>query len=342
MRAKRELKMGRRGALLAPFLAAALLAAPAAGGRCAVVVGCSGNVGRLVTNRLAGMDEYAVRGVARSREKAAARFEDVDVELFEADTRDGGSAGLRDALTGADTLVITTGTTAFPTKAWKGGNTPQEVDDLGVRNVVDAWVSANSGSGGAKLQHLVLMSSVGVTRRTEFPFVVLNAAGVLDAKASGEAHVRAVAEREGFDWTVVRPGQLFGGPYDNNVYLGTLLKLDKDQNVQKVVAEKGDRLIGDTLRSTAAEVIVQALSSAETRNTDFTVVNRRGQATTEDGIRSLFASPAFQGDDAVAQAEDTFLPAMTDENRNVLAVGAAVGLISAALAAGLSGVLGSG
>ena len=71
-------------------------------------------------------------------------------------------------------------------------------------------------------------------------------------------------------------------------------------------------------------------------------MNRRGQATTEDGIRSLFASPAFQGDDAVAQAEDTFLPAMTDENRNVLAVGAAAGLISAALAAGLSGVLGSG
>ena len=325
--------------LFTVVLASALcsLPVPAECGRVAAVVGCSGNVGRLVTYRLAGLEDFQVRGVARSKERAASCLPDLDVELFEGDTRDAKSEGLTNALTGADTLVITTGTTAFPTKAWKGGNTPQEVDDIGVRNAVDAWVSANKGSNGVKLERLVLMSSVGVTRRTQFPFVVLNAAGVLDAKASGEAHVKSVAEREGFDWTIVRPGQLFGGPYDNNVYLGTLLKLDKDENVQRVVAEQGDRLIGDTLRSTAAEVIVQSLRSEETRNTDFTVVNRRGAATKENEILEMFKSDEFRGDGNVSQAEDTLLPPMTDENKQVFAVGAALGAVAAAVGVGLGG-----
>lgn len=45
------------------------------------------------------------------------------------------------------------------------------------------------GSGG-NLKRFVLLSSVGVTRADKFPFVILNAFGVLDAKAKGEAAVR--------------------------------------------------------------------------------------------------------------------------------------------------------
>ena len=54
------------------------------------------------------------------------------------------------------------------------------------------------------------------------PFPVLNACGVLDAKAAGEAAIKADAEAAGYSYTILRPGQLFGGPYDNNYYLGTL------------------------------------------------------------------------------------------------------------------------
>lgn len=36
--------------------------------------------------------------------------------------------------------------------------------------------------------------------------------------------------------TFVRPGQLFGGPYDNNYYLGTLFQLDKDAETREVRA----------------------------------------------------------------------------------------------------------
>jgi hypothetical protein len=104
--------------------------------------------------------------------------------------------------------------------------------------------------------------------------VILNAAGVLDAKAKGEvvwgsnatrktrttplfitahgrktpppirskptehllntvfmhcqAAVRAANEDGWLDsYAIVRPGQLIGGPYDNNYYLGTIAKLDR-------------------------------------------------------------------------------------------------------------------
>ena len=44
------------------------------------------------------------------------------------------------------------------------------------------------------------------------------------------------------------------GPYDNNYYLGPLFQLDKDADTQNVELAKGDTLLGDTLRSTLAEV----------------------------------------------------------------------------------------
>ena len=64
------------------------------------------------------------------------------------------------------------------------------------------------------------------------PFPILNACGVLDAKAAAEDSLVADATAAGYSYTIVRPGQLFGGPYDNNYYLGTLFQLDKDASEQ--------------------------------------------------------------------------------------------------------------
>ena len=78
-------------------------------------------------------------------------------------------------------------------------------------------------------------------------------AAVLDAKATAEAAIQADAKAAGYSWTIVRPGQLNGGPYDNNYYLGTLFQLDKDADTREVTLGRGDELIGDTLvRSTLA------------------------------------------------------------------------------------------
>lgn len=81
----------------------------------------------------------------------------------------------------------------------RGLNTPANVDGDGVCRVVDALDSTT--------KRVVLMSSIGVTKRREMPFKILNAAGVLSAKARGEAFLKKAK----CDYTIVRPGQLFGG-----------------------------------------------------------------------------------------------------------------------------------
>ena len=237
-------------------------------------------MGKLVALRLS--ETFKVRGVVRSKARARSFLPD-SVELHECDLRDGPTASLAKALDGAAGLVVCTGTTAFPTKAWsetgrddvtfpvlqalfeakgdrfkaidllteRGYNTPATVDETCTKTLLDAWYS----SAGSNRDRLVLLSSVGVVRRDEMPYPILNACGVLTAKASAEAAIKADAEQGGYAYTFVRPGQLFGGPYDNNVYLGTLFQLDKDADERDVLLGRGDVTLNDdpqlgTLRST--------------------------------------------------------------------------------------------
>lgn len=269
-------------------------------------------------------DSFQVRAVSRDPERIRSYFSGKpSIELFRSELKgEGAGAGLRTALEGAHGLVICTGTTAFPTRAWspdgkrdvtmpvlralvearldlrkavaaldaQGFNTPRQIDALANLAVLDAWRAA----AGDRRKRCVFMSSIGVQRRQQMPFPVLNACGVLDAKAEAEAALKADAVRarprsarprtpalgtrppaplrpglrrrrpasaaptcrqaaSGYDACIVRPGQLFGGPYDNNYYLGTLFQLDKDANTRGVAMARGDTLIGDTLRSTLAE-----------------------------------------------------------------------------------------
>ena len=124
----------------------------------------------------------------------------------------------------------------------RGYNTPATVDEaMPGRSLIDAWYSA----AGSNRDRLVLLSSVGVVGRDEMPYPILNACGVLTAKASAEAAIKADAEQGGYAYTFVRPGQLFGGPYDNNVYLGTLFQLDKDADERDVLLGRGDVTLND-------------------------------------------------------------------------------------------------
>ena len=66
------------------------------------------------------------------------------------------------------------------------------------------------------------------------------------------------------------------------MYLGTLFRLDKDADEREVLLGRGDVTLDDnpqlgTLRSTLAEVIAQTLESGAAINTDFTVVNAKGE-----------------------------------------------------------------
>ena len=305
-------------ALLFVLLPSALGMTALARGDTVTVFGASGNVGKLVALRLA--DEgFAVRGVVRDRARARAFLGD-RVDLFEADLNDLPKARaerLAPALDSANALVICTGTTAFPTKAWspdgqadvtplvlqallgaklsvpdalaaldaQGLNTPRNVDQEATTAILEAWAQA----AGEQRKRLVLMSSIGVQRREQMPFPVLNACGVLDAKAAAEAAIKADAAASGYSYTVVRPGQLFGGPYDNNYYLGTLFQLDKDAETRGISVGRGDTLIGDTLRSSLAETIAQLMAEGSCLDVDFSVVNEAGDAPSVERLRAQLA-----------------------------------------------------
>jgi len=67
--------------------------------------------------------------------------------------------------------------------------------------------------------------------------------------------------------------------------LGTLFQLDKDEATQDVVFGRGDELLGDTLRSTLAEVTAQICEGDQARDMDFAVVNEKGASPTTDIVQ---------------------------------------------------------
>lgn len=259
------------------------------------VVGAGGNVGRLVTQCLCQEGRYTVRAVMRDLEKARAGWAKElpeGCEIFQADTRD--YAALATALEGANAVICTTGVPAFGFSGqWEKGNHPESVDHYGVKNAVSAWLSG--AQGGVPKRRFVLMSSIGVRRRESFPYVVLNGGGVLDAKAKGEDALVALGKERGFATTIVRPGQLFGGPYENNRYLGTLFQLDKDADTRSVKLEPGDTAVGDTLRSSLAGVLVRCLFWEQDGPMEFSVVNESGPPPSEQDIDSLLAGVGAAG-----------------------------------------------
>mmetsp|Transcript_23744 Transcript_23744/g.33310 ORF Transcript_23744/g.33310 Transcript_23744/m.33310 type:complete len:346 (-) Transcript_23744:230-1267(-) len=285
------------------------------------VVGASGNVGKLVALRLS--DSYKVNGIVRDTSSVSDFFEGRNIDLFTVDLLDDMKAGessqaLQSALENANAIVICTGTTAFPTKAWsrtgetgiagdvisalvekqfnvkdaissldeQGLNTPNNVDAKANEFIIEQWQSVSK----VPKKRAIMLSSIGVQRRDSMPFPILNACGVLDAKATGEAAIEKSAKDSGFSYTIVRPGQLFGGPYDNNYYLGTLFQLDKDADTQDVQVGRGDELLGDTLRSTLAEVTAQICEKDCARDIDFAVVNVKGSSPTLEDIETRLKS----------------------------------------------------
>eukprot|EP00741_Cyanophora_paradoxa_P004376 tig00000796_g4247.t1 len=214
------------------------------------VVGASGEVGRKVVEALLQRKEFRVRAVlgrglsceARARALFGDRVGYAEVDVFD-------PASVRRGLASSDAVVSCMGTTAFPTKKWDNGNTPERVDFEAVRNLVEGTPEG--------LQDFVLHSSIGVQRRSSFPFTILNAFGVLDCKARGEAEVIRGARERGFAYSIVRPGQL----NDKKTYPNETL-----------ILSKGDRVSGLVSREQVANVMAEALRIGAGRNSDWAVV----------------------------------------------------------------------
>ncbi len=109
-----------------------------------VVFGGTGGVGQLVTRKLLAREGKAynvgvvARDASRARELLRNNDDDDLLEITEMDLVGETKATddqLRNAIVGASGIVISVGTTAFPTQRWRGGNTPQAIDSEAVSRI---------------------------------------------------------------------------------------------------------------------------------------------------------------------------------------------------------------
>jgi uncharacterized protein YbjT (DUF2867 family) len=265
-----------------------------------LVAGATGGVGQLTIANLLSAG-YLVRVLTRSPAKAEAMFAG-KVEIATGDIRQ--AETLSAATEGITHIICATGTTALPSARWDFGvnlegnpieqiatwariyidadfrnaharNTPEAVDAIGVSNLVQA--------APKNLQRFVFVSSCGVARSDEFPYSLLNAYGVLDAKAKGETAIL----RSGLPHTIIRPGQLIDGPYTSRDF-NSLMKASTEGKLGVVMAT-GDTLTGQTSRIDVAAACVACLSVAAAENKAVEIVSKGDRPTAIDWA-GLFAS----------------------------------------------------
>lgn len=258
-----------------------------------LVAGATGGVGQLTVGKL--LEQGAsVRILTRNRSKAQTMF-DNRVQIAIGNLQD--IETLSKAMEGVTHIICCTGTTAFPSARWefidvntpwdwlqiflnpqraqeRGRNSPFKVDAEGVANLVKA---APPG-----LKHFIFVSSCGVSRKDRFPFNILNAFGVLDAKHRGEQAIK----QSGLPYTILRPARLIDGPY-TSYDLNTLMQAKTDGKLA-VVLGTGDTLSGDSSRIDVAAACVACLSHEETKGKSFEIVNQGVRPAVTDW-EALFA-----------------------------------------------------
>ncbi|WP_414527036.1 SDR family oxidoreductase [Nodularia chucula] len=244
-----------------------------------LVAGATGGVGQLVTAKLLEKG-LKVRILTRNASKARTMFNE-QVEISVGDIRD--ISTLTPAIQNINYIICCTGTTAFPSDRWefdpqpnllewgrilidreyrhsKAKNYPEKVDAEGISNLVSV--------APPQLKRYIFVSSVGVHRKNQPPFNILNAFGVLDAKEKGEQAII----NSGLPYTIIRPGRLIDGPY-TSYDLNTLLKAQTGGK-QDVVVESGDNLAGDASRIDVAAACVESIFYPSTENKAFNLVNK--------------------------------------------------------------------
>ncbi|NJM98634.1 MAG: SDR family oxidoreductase [Phormidesmis sp. RL_2_1] len=265
-----------------------------------LVAGATGGVGQLVVAGLLTAG-YRVRVLTRSAQKAQTMFAG-KVEIAVGDTRQ--PQTLTAATEGITYLICTTGTTALPSSKWDfnqelgrnpleqavtwariygdesfrnaiAQNTPDAVDALGVSHLIQAAPKT--------LQRFVFVSSCGVTRQDQFPYNLLNAYGVLEAKAKGETAIL----RSRLPYTIIRPGQLIDGPYTSRDF-NSLVQASTEGKLAVVMAT-GDTLNGQTSRIDVAAACVACLQIAAAENKAFEMVNK-GERPAEINWLKVFES----------------------------------------------------
>ena len=207
-----------------------------------LVAGATGGTGSLVVAEL-GKQGYPVRAFVRDTAKATERL-GADVEAVVGDLKD--PASIAAALDGVGAVI----NAASASASGGPGNTAEDVDFEGARNLADAALAAGVGQ-------YVLVSSRGVTDDDHYLNRMFN--NILIWKRRGEEAVAA----SGIPYTIVRPGGLSDDPGGN----------------QTVIFEQGDtRTEGIWItRADVARVCVSALAHEAALNKVFEIHAEDGE-----------------------------------------------------------------
>jgi uncharacterized protein YbjT (DUF2867 family) len=153
-----------------------------------LVAGATGRTGRRVVAQLRERG-HQVRAFVRDEQRARERLGE-DLEFVVGDVRE--PDALASAFDGVDAVISAIGSSG---RAKDPGNTPEAVDYMGVRNLVD-------GAAAAGVGRFVLVSSMGVTVAGHPLNQMFD--DILQWKYKGEQHLRA----SGLPYTIIRPAGL--------------------------------------------------------------------------------------------------------------------------------------
>ena len=128
----------------------------------------------------------------------------------------------------------------------------------------------------ADLQHFAFCTSAGVERSGSFPFLILNLFGVLKFKKAAEN----LLKESGLSYTIVRPSRLTDGPY-TSYDLNTLMQATSGTR-QKVILSRKDDLLGEASRIATAEMLCQALVTAELQGETLAISSEEGAGPGSD------------------------------------------------------------
>jgi uncharacterized protein YbjT (DUF2867 family) len=252
-----------------------------------LVVGGTGGVGQLTVAKLE-QRGFAVRTTSRNKRRAQETLQNDNIDVYQVDLLSKDTTALQAAMDGVSAVVISVGTTAFPTMKWSGGNTPAAIDDEAVTRIANVAFQKGVAAANSSMKKMFLVTSVGIERTSEMPFVILNLFGVLDAKRKGEEAVVAAATSGGFDYTIVRPGRLVGGPF-TNYDVANLLKIEGGAE-NGVALAAGDSLLGDCKRDACAEAIVQALTNDNCKNKVLSIISTEEKALSDEQWTAAFGA----------------------------------------------------
>lgn len=217
------------------------------------VFGATGGVGQLVCKNSIN-NNWEVNAITRNIDNAR-QFENLKgCTLLEADARIEDDR-LFKAVDGNDFIIISLGTTAFPTSKWEGDkNNPKIACVKTVENILNCVEKSKT-----RPSKIVLLSSIGVERQDQIPFSILNSFGVLSAKLESENILIDKSKELDYQAIICRPGRLVGKPF-TNFDLAKLL--NKDQGDSKgIVLDTRDVLNGDCERTDVAIAITKLLGA---------------------------------------------------------------------------------